>query len=312
MRALRSTIAVMCLGCGGAPPASVEPAPTTVTTNADPAPIEGEPASPVGAMAPDPGPRLDVLLATTPEPDPLGPWPAIGGALATCPPPRGASDDAMGEFYEGCLVRSMASWDDREHRWTILDVHASEGGIERIVVLTATADGESEVLATDLSPAALQRLRSVLRRARGRSANLVTEVVLTDFSLGQYAPLVSLGGPLAGMRLYLETIADLDAPEHVLWLLDASGGRTELSRRPAEHTPCDGGGWWCEAAGAEEEECTPQQLRAEGRLCVEPWGIEGVAAAEGTLVVLGTRQVAGHGGYPPFHWVVRLPDAAAP
>ena len=35
--------------------------------------------------------------------------------------------------------------------------------------------------------------------------------------------------------------------------------------------------------------------------------IDRVAIRENTLAVLGTRQVAGHGGYPGFSWVVSLP-----
>ncbi len=68
--------------------------------------------------------------------------------------------------------------------------------------------------------------------------------------------------------------------------------------------PCDGDGYWCEEA---EEECDDAGLRAEGRLCVQPFGIDAVAVADGTLALRGTTQIAGHGGYPGFHWVVPLP-----
>ena len=124
-----------------------------------------------------------------------------------------------------------------------------------------------------------------------------------SFSIVELPVLVSLGGALAGSHLWIETSTDLDHPEHILTRVDGAT-RVELGRRVAELAPCDGDGWYCEADP--DHDCTPAQLRAEGRLCVAPVGIDGVAIAGGTLVVVGTVAVAGHGGYPPFHWVVPL------
>lgn len=251
-------------------------------------------------------PTVEALLAAL-APSSGRPWVALSDAMDTCPAPRDQSDDAMLDWYGSCGIPQVAGWDARRRRWLVLDAAYSEGGLEAVTLVAASPTTDTVLLSSELGPDLISQLATRLRPHTVAAVNLITERADTTFSLSEFTVLVTLGGDLSGSHLYLETVVDLDHPQHVLWLLSPSGQRIELARQPARYTACDGDGWYCEATGAEGEDCTPEELRAEGRLCVEPWSIHGVAAEGGTLIVLGTRIVAGDGGYPAFHWVVRLP-----
>lgn len=218
---------------------------------------------------------------------------------ASCPP---FVDDVS--WYEECEVQDTLA--RTPEGWLLLTSDRSEGGLETLFVhldhreiFTGGFDGDS-----------VDRVRELFAgHSDAAPANVITEVAGAEFSLNEYAPLVGLGGPLTPWLLWLEPVQDLDRPEWVLWLIARDDlTKHELARRPANVTPCDGGGWYC---GPDEDECTAAQLRAEGRLCVQPIGIDVVAVHEGSLALMGTRQVAGHGGYPPMHWVVQLSERVA-
>lgn len=226
-------------------------------------------------------------------------------ASSECPPPANASEEAMADFYEQCVLPPMAV---RERdAWLVLRTDRSEGGIERVFVLRARAGAEDEtVVSSELTPEVLGRVRTALARARASVPSIVTATASEEFSLSVYPVLAQLGAPLEGSLLFLETTTDLSHPEHILRLVRADGTDVELARSAASLVPCDGDGWSCHEGA--DEDCTPEDLRAEERLCVEPWSIDSVHVAGRELLVIGTVIVAGDGGYPSFHWAARLPD----
>jgi hypothetical protein len=225
--------------------------------------------------------------------------------LSECPAPASTTEDAMVEFYEQCVLPPMAV---RERdAWLVLRTDRSEGGIERILVLRARAGAEDEtVVSSELTPEVLGRVRTALARARASAPSIVTATASEEFSLSVYPVLAQLGAPLDGSLLFLETTTDLTHPEHVLRLVRADGTAIELARGAASLVPCDGDGWSCHDGN--DDDCAPEDLRAEQRLCVEPWSIDSVHVAGRELLVIGTVIVAGDGGYPSFHWAVQLPE----
>ena len=244
-------------------------------------------------------------LVTRIEPTQPGPTLTLQAAVESCPPPHGTDRDARLDWFDTCDLRSTLAHDREGSRWVGLVVDYSEGGPEGFVLWEWTPRRERELLRAEVSPLEVGNLlRRVQRERLVAAENIVRGAATTLFSLNEYAPLVELGAPLAGWRLWIETTDDLDRPEHVAWLFSAEGTRHELARRVGELGPCDGDGFWCEATDAE---CDEAGLRAENRLCVLPVGVVRVAVAGGTLGVLGGIQVAGHGGYPPFHWMISLP-----
>jgi len=239
------------------------------------------------------------------------PGPSLQASVEACPPPTGTGDDAFLDWYEACGIGSALMHSRDGARWVGLAVDFSEGGPEGFVLWERRGRRERELLHGEVDPANVARL---LQHA-GRTTRLVTARSLvratatTYYSLNEYPALVELGPPLEAWRVWLETTDDLDRPEWVLWLFAPDGARHELARREAEVGPCDGGGWWCEETG---DECDAAGLRAENRLCVLPASVTLVALAGRHLGILGGVQVAGHGGYPPFHWITALPDAVQP
>ena len=245
-------------------------------------------------------------LATRLEPTEPGDPLTLQAAVEACPAPRGTDRDARLDWFDTCHLRGALAHTRDGSRWVGLAVDYSEGGPEGFALWEWSSQGERELLRGEVSPLEVGHLRRRVGRERLVAAeNIVRRAATTEFSLNEYAPLVELGPPLEGMRLWIETTEDLDQPEHVAWLISAEGERHELARRAAETGACDGGGYWCEAT---ESECDDAGLRAENRLCVLPVGVAIVAVAGNTLGLLGGVQVAGHGGYPPFHWVMPLPS----
>jgi hypothetical protein len=289
--ALRATFACALLGCSGAAAETHETTPEPVVANE---PVV-EQAAPVETPSP-----LDLLLAEL-SADEVRTEPLLTptAALAACPDPVDGD----------CALASTAVWNAQASQWIVLDVDYSEGGPES-VQLVAAAPGTETVLATHAADrAGVGVIRRALRPyARlAAPANLVTEAARVEFSSSEYAPLVALGAPLDGWLLWLSTNDDLDHAEHVLSLVNRADRRTvELSRQPAELTPCDGDGWTCEARP--DEDCTAAELRAENRLCVQPRGIDfvGLSDDHASLLVMGIRLVAGDGGEPPHHWVAPI------
>ena len=231
--------------------------------------------------------------------------PSIHASVAACrAPPEALRDD------EHCALESTAAWDARTERWIVLDVDFSEGGPEHWALSSETASEARELGRGGVDRAGLAALPRATRGMERLAAptSLVRRAATTEFSINAYAPLVELDGALDGWLLHLSTNADLDHPEHVLSLVRAADGqRVELGRRRAELSSCDGDGWTC---GDDGHDCEADELRREGRLCVEPLGISLVALSPDgrSLLVQGTRQVAGHGGYPPHHWVAAIPE----
>lgn len=289
-------LVALATGCGahlhGAPPRSAAAAPRGAVE--------------VASRAEMPAGLAELMLDITPPAEglPAG-FAPFDGALAC--DPLGPGEELI-DWYERCGIGTTMAYDADRGLWVVLAVDRGEGGPEAFTLHEATAAGSREVFSGPVEPAAIDSLRSRLAPLGALPAptNIVTSCALAEYSLGAYVPLVGLGGPLEGWLLYLETTEDLDRPEHVLWLVSSDGARRhELGRRPAQTGPCDGGGYHCEAT---DSECSAAELRAEGRLCVEPAGIELVAVADDALALLGGIVVAGHGGYPSFFWVVALPS----
>lgn len=280
---------------------TAEPLPTEPTAEVVPA----APAAPEPPPEPPPAhPTFDALLpelASSPA-ERVG---VLSSALASCPAPRGADDDALSIYYDECRIGSTFA---RERdAWVVLEVSHSEAGVERLRLARVTPTTTEVLFEDEPSPEATAALRTRLREHRRatRPNELVRERATATFSLDEYAPLVGLGAPLDRWLLFVETTNDLDRPEHVLHLIARDGSaRHELARRPAPLGPCDGGGYYCERT---QDECDEAGLRAEGRLCIQPASIAHVAVADGTLALLGGVHVAGHGGYPATSWVVALP-----
>jgi hypothetical protein len=226
-------------------------------------------------------------------------------ALDGCPAPASTSEDALIDFHEGCVIRPMAI---RERdAWLVLRTDSSEGGIEGVFLHRARPGAADEVVVTGaLAPELLGRVRTGLSRSRASVPSIVASTASVEFSLSVYPVLVALGAPLEGSLLFLETTIDLDHPEHVLRLVQRDGTERVLARQPAALVPCDGDGWWCHDGN--DEDCSAAELRAEQRLCVEPWSIDSVHVSGRELLVIGTVIVAGDGGYPSFDWAVQLPE----
>jgi hypothetical protein len=283
------------------------PAPATVEPAPDPRPLEPAPAD-----QPDEDEDVPSLAALVGELAPVPPR-AGGtalGALLRCP-----------HLYEDCSLASAAAYDESSRRWVSLEVEFGEGSAERAWLALVSPTETTVLHRDDLEVGAGYRvnLRELERAMRPYAAlttppPMVTETAHATFSLNTYPVLAALAEPLEGKLLYLETSRDLDDPVAILWLVDRrTREKVELGRRPARRGPCDGGGYVCNVNGDSDAPCTDEELRAEGRLCVQPLGIRTVAVApdRSSLFVLGIRQVAGHGGYPPFSWVVALPPDAA-
>jgi hypothetical protein len=287
------------------------PAPSTVEpAGQDPGPPEPAPTAQPPVEA-DAVPSLDTLVGEL-EPVRLGDGGTALGSLLRCP-----------NIYEDCSLASRAAYDESARRWVSLEVEFGEGTAESVRLALVTPGERTVVYDHDLEgdDAFRVNLRPLVRAMRPYAAlttarSIVTETAYATFSLNTYTVLAALADPLAGKLLYLETSTDLDDPVAILWLVDRGTlEKTELARRPTRRAPCDGDGYYCDAHADTDMPCTAEELRAEGRLCVEPLGIGTVAVApdRSSLFVLGIRQVAGHGGYPPFSWAVALPpDASTP
>lgn len=231
------------------------------------------------------------------------PMPAPDEAVAGCAPWQGTGAPDF-EWYEGCDLRETLARGRRG--WQALQIDWEEGGPGQVHLVVGDARRRRERIGGDVTPARVEAIRAALgapgiQPARDR----VGRGIPVEFSLGSHHPLVELEG--TGWLLWLETVDDLDAPEWVAWLVSPDGRtRHQLARRPADLGPCDGGGYWCEATGAE---CDAAGLRAEGRLCVLPLGVRRVAIHERSLALLGSVMVAGHGGMPGLTWFLRAPLA---
>lgn len=209
-----------------------------------------------------------------------------------------------------CKVWQTAAYSPEREAWLVLAVDYGEGWATGAELIQDDGDDRKRVLESDAEPPTALRRRLARFQDLAAPDDLIADQALSMFSLSYYAELVSLSAPLDGWVLWLETTG-LETREQRLWLVHPERDeRHVLGRRPAQVGPCDGGGYWCERKEEDPDaECTDADLEAEGRLCTEPDGIELVALApDGTLLVQGTHQVAGHGGYPPFHWVVELPE----
>jgi hypothetical protein len=257
-------------------------------------PVANDPAVPVGSP-------LEMAIAELSADDVrTTPLSTPSASVAACTDPGG--DD--------CMIDSAAVWDPAGLRWIVLEVDGSEGGPEAARLIAATPGGDTVLASHAIDRAGLGVLRRATRPFSRLSAptDRVSEASSTEFSSSTFATLVALDGPLTGWLLGLSTNDDLDHPEHVLRLLRREDGlEVELARRAAELTPCDGDGWTC-AAHPDAAECTAAELRAEGRLCVQPQsiGFVGLSDDGSSLLVLGIRIVAGDGGYPAHHWVVSM------
>ena len=319
-RSLTSLVALLALtpACGATPLAVTAPPPSSES------PSETAPSTTPGETGGDgadtPSDTALVLAPSAAAPQDAPTWaelrdslePVVPAAARTprtalddCPAPASTSEDALIDFYEGCVIRPMAI---RERdAWLVLRTNSSEGGIEQVFLHRARPGAADEVVVTGaLEPELLRRVRTTLSRARSSVPSIVTGSASVEFSLSAYPVLVALGAPLEGSLLFLETTLDLDHPEHVLRLVRRDGTELELARQPARLTPCDGDGWSCHDGN--DDDCAPEELRAEQRLCVEPRSIDSVHVSGRELLVIGTVIVAGDGGYPSFDWAVQLPE----
>lgn len=295
------------LSACGATQGSTEPVPepeaaTEPIASSEPTGGSEEPAvTTPSPTAPQAAPSLTSLRSTIEAVEPVVPV-VPARALSRCPAPSNASQDALLAFHEECAIPSLVARDG--DAWLVLRTESSEGGIEEVLLARARPGIADEVvLAEHLEPATLARIRRGLARVRRAAPSIVIGRAAAEFSMSTYTPLVALGAPLEGAQLFLETTIDLDHPEHVLHLVAEDGTARELARDAARLVACDGGGWTCGDEG--EEDCEADDLRAEGRLCVEPWSIDSVHVEGDQLLLVGTVVVAGDGGYPSFHWAVR-------
>lgn len=299
-------LALLALGCG-APSSPVRTASSEVAPEA--MATDERATSDAAGEASEPPPQMDpprTVEELRAELEPVRPvlWPPLRDAFRSCRPPRVLSERAIDAWHEHCEIGSVAGWDASAGRWLILELDRSEAEIERARLVAASPEGDEVRVSGEWSPMLASEMLPRIEHVHAPVVSIVRARALESFSIVEYATLVELAEPLAGWHLHLATNRDLDRPEHVLALIDPSGRRIELARRTAELGPCDGDGYFCEAR---EDECTPAELRAEGRLCVQPLGIDDVAVRDGTLLVMGTGARAGHGGAPAFHWVARLP-----
>lgn len=243
--------------------------------------------------------------------------PSLAEALAACPPARGDGEESELDFYDACQLPSTMAF-AAGVGWVILDVDHGEGGPEAFILRTVPVSelGElgpsREIMRAGLSPESVDALRHAIEEFETATPadNLVIDGATLGFSLGEYVPLAGLRAPLGDQALMIRPNEDLDDPE---WTLTMTGRESSPQVVVATHVAdlgaCDGGGYWCEETQAE---CDDAGLRAEGRLCILPVHIDTVAHARGTLAIQGIVVVAGHGGYPPFSWVVRLPEELRP
>lgn len=223
-------------------------------------------------------------------------------AIAGCAPYRGQGPPGP-EWYEQCRLREMLARTERG--WLALEIDWEEGGIGEVHLIEGDASGRTERVGGELTPRRLAALRSALERIDAHPLDdQIGRVVPMEFSLGTYHPLAELVD--SEWLLWVETTDDLDDPEWVLWLVSRDGEtKRAIARREAQLGACDGGGYWCEATQAE---CDEAGLRAEGRLCVLPLGLQRVAIHGGELALIGSIMVAGHGGMPSLTWFVELPE----
>ncbi len=213
---------------------------------------------------------------------------------------------ACNDEAPGCDFVHALSYAPETHEWIAFDGDYSEGGLESIWVGRLTPTTERSILEGSWNDARRRALRTTIMEVPNHPsiADLVDGRGSAEFSLNTYSPLVTLAPPLEGWALHIES-TQTDHAEYVMRLLKRDGSEMiELGRRPAQHGPCDGDGWGC------EEDCTEEELREEVPVCVEPLGIGGVAISPDreSMFVDATIQVAGHGGYPPYRWVVALDD----
>lgn len=310
LRSMRHLALFVCLVACGAPREPAAPVVRAEVPRAPPPPSQ----EPVVAQTPAPGRQETVaerararlldaprLIARLQRQGASPRLVRLRESLARCP-----DADA-----EGCIVLRAAGYDAATREWVVLDLDASEGGVESFRLVGASHTAERVVLEGALDRPQAAALRRALRRygALALPRTLVRAVAETEHSLNTYAPLVALEG---GAVLWIET--RYEPPEHVLHLMrrDGAGDRV-LDRRSASRVPCHpelGHPELGQCAGddgaQDEERCTDEALASRGELCVEPLSIEHVLRSPdgSSLLVLGTRQVAGHGGYPQYHWIV--------
>lgn len=256
-----------------------------------------------------PGSRLDgqdderfaELVASLDDGDYWHPAPApraLAHSIVPCAPLEAEGD---------CDLRASAAFDPSRGEWVTLGVDSSEGGPESITIAAHDGTNRRVLHEGDVSAGSLARARRIVRGYRNlpEPTNLVEQRAIDQFSLNMFARLVSLRAPLDGWLLMTETTETVPEEEVLVLVRGDGSDRRVLARRPASVGSCDGGGFWCERL---QRECTLEELRAENRACAQPMSLDFVALAEnGLLLAQGTRQVAGHGGYPPAAWVVSLP-----
>lgn len=227
----------------------------------------------------------------------------------SCPARRPRQEEH--EWYSGCRLRNSARFDPDQGAWVVLRVDESEQGPDSFELAIQGRGYTRSVLAAQVSSRSIARLKRALRHFEDLTEpeNLVRAVTQREISLNAYAPMVRLGGLLEGWLLHVRTSQDLNQPEYVAWLIE-EGGTTmhELARMPAIPGACDGDGYYCLNT---DDMCDDAGLRAEGRLCVTPFGIDSVSLApdHSSLMIGGTRHVAGHSGYPSVPWTVEVPAA---
>lgn len=288
---LFATLAVGCVH-GGPPAESTtphEPMPTVASVPPPPVPVEEpEPTAPGMYF----GDLADVA------PDPL---PAFSGAIDTCRDPANAE----------CTVTRTAGYDTRHSRWVVFDVDPGEYAPGPVWLGTATLTEEVATFQGAVTRARVSALRRALtaNRAVTPGANLVARATQISYSITGYNALVALGGDLEGWAMWIDPAGANQGYALHLIRVDQSGDRV-LAQTSADAHCHDGDSVDGEDAASSD---SGTDAAPPARAC-SPIGIDAVLLSPDrtSLLVLGTRAMAGHGGAPGMHWLVPMPTDLLP
>lgn len=226
--------------------------------------------------------------------------PAIANS---CPPPPAPLQTWIDweEWARGCQLELTRRSADG---WVRVHMDYSEGGPESFELVVTSRGEQQSVMRGGPFPSHLRCLAAVLSGLPGDTPpNLASNPTTSTFSLNTYPGSVELSGPFQGARLSVEfrlvgtrgqarlTLTRGDATLHLGTLEVGATACPEVSEP---------------VCFLDEDDCSLARLQEAGELCPQPFSLNAVYYAGGELAIAATRQVAGHGGYPPEWHVVPL------